>query len=223
MTGPGADGADPHGDRPLVVSGAPARAAEVAVVPVHGRGATAQGVTNLFEPQYRRGVTFLAPSAERSRWYPRAASDPIERNEPWVTSAVRALGRALEAAADAGVPPERVLLVGFSQGASVAAEAALRRPVRYGGVGVLSGTVLGPEPSARAEGATGSLEGTPVLLAGGDDDPRFEPERVRENRALFEAIGGEVTELRTPETGHAVGEEAFAALEELVDRLLERS
>ncbi|WP_255170268.1 alpha/beta hydrolase [Natrononativus amylolyticus] len=214
------DARDPHGEQELLISGAPAGAAEVAVVALHGRGATAQGVTNLFEPLYRRGVAVFAPAAERGRWYPRAADAPLEANEPWLTSAVDAVARALEAAADVGIPPERTLLVGFSQGASVAAEAALRNPMRYGGLGILSGTVLGPEPAARTIDAPGSLEGTPVLLAAGEDDPHVDVDRFRATGRLLEGLGGNVTELRTPEAGHAVSEAAFAALANRVERLL---
>lgn len=209
----------PHADQPIVVSGAPRGAADAGVVLLHGRGATAQGVTNLAKPLYRHGVTFFAPDAERSRWYPYAFDQPRERNEPHLSGALDQVDAALERARDAGLPPERVLLFGFSQGACVVCEYAARHPRRYGGIVALAGGLLGPtiDPSEYA----GSLDGTPVFLGVGADDDRVPAARVQDTAAVFESLNADVTTEIYDGVGHEVTDDEFDRANALLDRLIE--
>lgn len=217
----------PHAGQPLVTAGAPAAAAEVALVALHGRGATAQGVVNLFEPAVGHGVAVFAPEAARSRWFPRAFDAPIEANEPHLTSGVECVAAAIARAAAIDIPPERVVVAGFSQGACLAAEFARRNPDRYGGVAVLSGALpgsnedlelereleAGPETSDRDR----DLDGTPVFLGCGAEDPHVDLGRVEATAATFEALGASVTTRRYPELGHAVTDDEFDVLRALLD------
>lgn len=218
MTDPNLDGPGPHAGQPLVTAGAPAAAADVAVVACHGHGATAQGMVNLLEPIYRHGVTFLAPQANRSSWYPRPATAPRAVNEPELSSSVESVGSALESALEIGIPAERTVLVGFSQGASVVAEFVRRRPGRYGGVFLLSGGMPGgPEDDLTIRG---QLEGTPAFVGYGADDSRIDLERVAETARVLEDAGAEVTERRYPGTGHEVTDDEFEALGALLESLV---
>ncbi|MGB9963637.1 alpha/beta hydrolase [Halobacterium hubeiense] len=207
----------PHADRPVVTAGAPASVAEAVVVLLHGRGATAQGVVNLAEPLYRHGVTFVAPDAARSRWFPHSAFGPVERNEPHVSSALAAVDRVLADVREWGVPTEDVVLFGFSQGACLAAEYAARNPARYGGVAALSGGLLGDEPGAYE----GSLDGAPVFLGVGDGDPNVPVERVRETAAAFRALDADVTERVYEGVGHEVTDDEFAVVGSWLDEIVD--
>ena len=215
--------AGPHAGQPLLTAGAPALAAEAALVVCHGRGATAQGVVNLFEPTRRHGAAVFAPEAKRSRWYPRPASALRAENEPWLSSSVDCVGTALEAASDIGIPPERTVLAGFSQGACVAAEFVRREPARYGGLAVLSATLPGTndELESLSLSIDGSLEGTPVLLGYGSEDPHVDPDRVAATARVFERADGAVDERRYPETGHEVTDDEFEWVGALLDDVLE--
>jgi len=209
----------PHGGQPIVTAGAPRGATEAVVLALHGRGTTAQGVVNLFDPIARHGVTFVAPNAERSRWYPSATDAPRERNEPHLTSALAAVDAVLEHVVTAfGVPRERVVLAGFSQGACVGAEYVAGRPARYGGLAVLGGTLLGPTVDCGRY--RGSLDGTPVFVGSGTDDPHVSAERARATADCFGSLGADVTERRYDGVGHAVTDDEFAAIEGLLDGLL---
>ncbi|NIB98951.1 alpha/beta hydrolase [Halobacterium sp. R2-5] len=207
---------DPHGDRPVVTAGAPASAADAVVVLLHGRGATAQGVVNLAEPLYRHGVTFVAPDAARSRWYPYSSLAPIERNEPHVSSALAAVDGVLDDVREWGVPIEDVVLFGFSQGACVVSEYAVRTPREYGGVAALSGGLLGDEVGDY----DGSLDGTPVFLGVGDEDSNVPVERVRETAAVFRGLNGDVTERVYEGVGHEVTDDEFDVVGSWLDRIL---
>ncbi|MFU8867793.1 alpha/beta hydrolase [Natronococcus sp.] len=204
-------------EQPLVTAGAPAAAADVAVVACHGRGATAQGMVNLLEPIYRHGVAFLAPQAHRGSWYPRSATAPRAANEPALSSSVESVGAALESACDIGIPAERTVLVGFSQGASVVAEFVRRQPGRYGGVFLLSGGMPGGPEDDRS--VRGKLEGAPAFVGYGADDSRIDLERVAETGRALEDAGAEVTERRYPGVGHEVTDDEFEAIGALLESL----
>ncbi|MFC6787429.1 alpha/beta hydrolase [Halobaculum halobium] len=134
----------PHAGQPVVSAGAPRGAADAAVVCLHGRGATAQGAINLYEPVARHGVAFVAPQAARSRWFPHAADEPRERNEPHVSSALAVLEAVSERTCEVlDLPAQRVVLTGFSQGAVVVAEYAAATGGRHP-LALLSGGLLGP-------------------------------------------------------------------------------
>ncbi|MFC3478705.1 alpha/beta hydrolase [Halobacterium litoreum] len=213
------EGPDPHADQPVVSAGAPAAAADAVVLALHGRGATAQGVVNLVEPLYRHGVAVVAPQASRSRWFPHGAGEPVERNEPHVSSALAAVDRTLAEIREWGVPPERVLLFGFSQGACVASEYVARNPQRFGGVAALRGGLLGPVGETRD--FAGALDGTPVFLGVGGDDERVDAERIAETAAVFRELGGDVTERVADGVGHAVADDEFEAVGGMLDALLD--
>ncbi|WP_254809167.1 alpha/beta hydrolase [Natronosalvus amylolyticus] len=218
-----------HETQSILTAGAPARGAEIALVLLHGRGATAQGVINLFEPLYRHGLTVLAPEAYRGRWFPRSPTAPLEANEPWLTASVERVETCLERVQQIGVPPERTVVVGFSQGACVAATWAVRHPRRYGAIGVLSGVVPGAvegradaeHEKTRSREAVGSLENTPVYVGCGDADPNLSLEHVEATADTLGEAGGAVDLEIIPGVGHAVSEEAFAWLESVIDRLKE--
>jgi len=201
-----------HAGQPLLTAGAPALAADAALVLCHGRGATAQGVVNLMKPVSRHGVAILAPQADRSRWYPRPSTAPRADNEPWLSSSVDCVAAALESARAIDVPPERTVIAGFSQGACVAAEFVRRNPARYGGLAVLSGSLPGTAEEIRSSAIDGSLEETPVLLGYGEADPNVDRDHVTEAVRLFERADAAVDERCYPETGHEVTDDEFVAI-----------
>jgi phospholipase/carboxylesterase len=214
-------GPDPHADQPVVTAGAPSMAAAVGVVLVHGRGGTADGVVNLAGSFYRHGVAFFAPGASRSRWYPYDSQGAVERNEPHLSSAVRAVERALAEVDAAGIPPEKTVLFGFSQGAAVVTELLSRRPRPLGAVAVLSGGFVGPDDRASPPPETdGSLAGTPVFVGSGDADGYVPVERVRASADLFRALDGDVTERLYPGLEHGISEAEFDVIRALLDNLL---
>ncbi|WP_254545542.1 alpha/beta hydrolase [Halomarina pelagica] len=204
----------PHQRQPLASGGAPLDAADAAVVLVHGRGATAESILEMAGEFQARGVAYLAPQAAGNSWYPYSFLAPTEENEPGLSSGLRAVGDAVETAADAGIPAGRVVLVGFSQGACLASEFVARNARRYGGLAVLSGGLIGPEGTPRDY--DGSLDGTPVFLGCSDADPHIPLERVKETTRVLESLNGDVTERIYPGMGHGVNREELDAVGELV-------
>src|SRR5215472_10835565 len=192
----------PHEGQPLLSAGPELDQAWAAMVMLHGRGATAQDILTLVPELEQPGWTFLAPQAAGATWYPYPFTAPIEHNEPWLSSALAVVGEVLVRIAAAGIPSERAVLLGFSQGACLTLEFAARNARRFGGVVGLSGGLIGPDGAERHD--SGSLEGTPVFLGCSDKDPHIPGERVRHAGRTLEVLGAEVTTLLYPNLGHAV-------------------
>ncbi|MXV62842.1 phospholipase [Natronorubrum sp. JWXQ-INN-674] len=214
----GDDTAGPHQDQPLVTGGTDLEDASAALVLTHGRGATARGMLQLATEVHREGVAFLAPQAAGKTWYPNSFLAPVERNEPGRTSGLRAVGDAIEAAADAGIPTDRVMLVGFSQGACLASEFVARNPRRYGGLAALSGGLIGEELD---EEYPGDLEGTPAFLGCSDVDPHIPEERVHETADALESMNAEVTTRLYEGMGHGVNDDELEFVSEMVADLVD--
>jgi phospholipase/carboxylesterase len=209
----------PHQGKPLVTGGTDPEKADAAMVAVHGRGATARSILDLAGEVREEGLAVLAPPAERNSWYPESFLAPTEENEPGLRSGLRAVDEAVGAAVDAGLPTERVLLLGFSQGACLASEYVARNPRRYGGLAVLSGGLVGEtvDPGAYE----GDLEGTPVFLGCSDVDPHIPEERVHATAEAFGLLGAAVTERIYEGMGHGVNEDELEYVSGMVRRLLE--
>jgi predicted esterase len=199
------DERDPHGGQPVRTAGVPLNSARAAVVMIHGRGATAESILTLAPALEMPDVAFLAPQAAGGTWYPYSFLAPIERNEPGITSGMRAITRVLERVESSGLPPERTMLLGFSQGACLATEYLARHAKRYAGLASLSGGLIGPDDTPRDY--AGSLDGTPVFLGCSDIDAHVPAARVRESADVLRGLGGEVTMRLYPGMGHIVNED----------------
>jgi phospholipase/carboxylesterase len=196
---------DPHRGQPLLAAGEPLERARAAVVMIHGRGATAESILELAGPLATPSVAYLAPQAAGGAWYPRRFLEPIEQNEPWLSSALATVGDVLERLAAAGLPAERTVLLGFSQGACLALEYAARNGRRYGGVVGLSGGLIGPPGTGWDYPA--ALAGTPVFLGCSDVDFHIPKARVDESAEVMRRLGAEVEERIYRGMGHTVNQD----------------
>ena len=191
--------------------------ADAVALLVHGRGGSAAGMLDLARAIGGDGVAWLAPEARDNSWYPFSFLAPIEYNEPWLSSALALLDRLIARCGEAGLPPERVALAGFSQGACLSAEYAARRARRYGGLVLLSGGLIGPPGTPRDY--AGSMAGTPAFLGCSDVDPHIPVERVDETARVLEDLGAEVEERIYPGLGHTIVDDEVAAAREILHRI----
>ena len=214
--------AGPHQGQPILTAGTAPEQARAAMVLVHGRGASATDILQIARAVGRDGVAYLAPQAAGQTWYPQSFLQPLAANEPALSSALAAVGGTLALAAAAGIPAERMILLGFSQGACLASEFAARNARRYGGLVALSGGLIG---SGQGDGAPpddklfdygGSLGGTPVFLGCSDVDPHIPLRRVQRSTEVLRALGGEVTERIYPGMGHTVNDDELTFVRDLV-------
>jgi len=148
------------------------------VVFLHGYGADGAdllGLADVLAP-HLPGVGFLAPDASERcvgggfgfQWFPIPWLDgsPMDLAEAGLDAAAADLHGFLDARLEeAGLSPDRLVLIGFSQGAMISLHVAPRRAAALAGVVAISGRLLRPERLA-AE----AVVKPPVLLMHGDQD-----------------------------------------------------
>jgi phospholipase/carboxylesterase len=148
------------------------------VVFLHGYGADGADLLGLADPlaPHLADTLFLAPDAPEP-----CSGNPFGRQWfpiPWLdgsseTQAAEGLARAADnlnafldaRLAETGLTPDRLALIGFSQGAMMSLHVAPRRAAAVAGIVAISGRLLAPERLA-AEARVKP----PVLLIHGDQD-----------------------------------------------------
>ena len=80
-----------HQGQPVAHAGAVVSRAKAAMILLHGRGASAQGILSLAEPFAQPGIAYFAPQAAGHSWYPRSFPAPMADNEPWLSSALQVI------------------------------------------------------------------------------------------------------------------------------------
>lgn len=196
------DETHPHGGIPFHTAGVPLERAAAALILLHGRGATADDILTLYDLLDAPNLAVLAPQAAGAGWYPQRFIAPIEDNEPYLSSALARIGELVSHIESHGIPAERIVLGGFSQGACLASEFVIRNPRRWGGLIAFSGGYIGPLGVPRSP--QGSLDGTPAFLGCSDIDPHIPLQRVRETTALLQSMGAQVTEKIYRNMGHTI-------------------
>ena len=195
----------PHQGQPVRTAGIPLNEARAAMVMVHGRGATAESILALAAVFAVEAFAYLAPQASGNTWYPNSFLAPIPGNEPGITSGLRAIADVMQSIEVAGIPAERTMLLGFSQGACLSLEYSARNARRYGGIACLSGGLIGPERTPRDY--EGNYEGTPAFLGCSDTDSHIPAARVMESADVLRRMGAQVTAKLYPGMGHLVNDD----------------
>ncbi|HWY62767.1 MAG TPA: hypothetical protein VNW15_12775 [Rhizomicrobium sp.] len=141
------------------------------VVLVHGYGSDGNDLIGLAPHWQDRmpGAAFVAPNGPDPvpgspgfQWFPIARIDPQEMRKG-VESVAPLLDQFLDAElARLSLPPERLILVGFSQGTMLSLHVGLRRPVAPAAIVGLSGLLTGTPPERP--------DGPAIFLAHGDAD-----------------------------------------------------
>jgi phospholipase/carboxylesterase len=208
----------PHQGQPIRTAGEHSSSARAAVVVMHGRGARAEDILSLTDNLPQTGFAFFAPQAAENTWYPNRFLVPLSENEPWLSSALAFVGEVLAHISQAGIPLERTILLGFSQGACLTLEYAARNARRYGGLVGLSGALIGPDDTPRDY--PGSLAGTPVFLGCSDVDFHVPKERVLESAGVLRRLGGDVTERLYPNMEHTINQDELEYVGTIMQTLL---
>jgi phospholipase/carboxylesterase len=198
-------------------------APDALVVLVHGFGADGHDLIDLaamWAAAVPRAL-FVAPHAPEPcdgvpfgrQWFPlwdRSAA----QLEAGVAAAAAALGAFVAAeAARLSLPPGRVALMGFSQGAMTVLEAGLRGAVPEAAcVLAYSGGMIGAERPVAAQ--------PPVLLVHGEADEVVPAAASRATEAALRAAGVPVRALFRPGLGHGLDEVGLAAGAEVLRGVL---
>src|SRR5690606_31987247 len=130
-------------EKQFIQAGKLAAHAKKAVVLLHGRGSTAQGILSLQRHLQLEDALLLAPQATHNSWYPRSFLAPTADNQPALDSALALVDEVVAETIKLGIPSANLYFVGFSQGACLTLEYVARHAKRYGGVVAFTGGLIG--------------------------------------------------------------------------------
>ena len=146
---------------------------------------------------------------EMRAWYDIAMNDiarlPDERG---IRESQAAVEQLIARERGRGVPAERIVLAGFSQGGAIALQAGLRHASRLGGIVALS-TYLALEESLDAEAASAN-KATPIFMGHGTEDAIVPLRLAEASRAALERRGYRVAWESWPMPHAVCGEEIEA-------------
>lgn len=198
----------------MLRAGAALEKARGAMILVHGRGASAADIMTVGNELMHEGFAYLAPEAAGNAWYPLPFTAPLADNEPFLSSALEVLERLIENVTK-HVPHERLILLGFSQGACLTLEFAARHARRYGGVIAFTGGLIGPDGTPRDY--PGSFARTPVFIGSSDVDPHIKKERVEEAGQVFGRMGAKVSVKLYANMAHTVNADEIHTAAQIVE------
>lgn len=207
----------PHANQPVLRAGPAPEEADAAILFLHGRGGSAEDILSLYPELQAERCAAIAPQAAGHTWYPQTFLAPLAANQPYLDSALVLIETLLTDLISRGIGGERIVLLGFSQGACLSTEFIARHPRRYGAVLALTGGLIGPPGTPRDY--PGSLAGTSVFLGSGDPDPHVPFARVRETKELLTAMGASVELRRYPGMPHTINQDELDACRAIVRRV----
>jgi predicted esterase len=176
----------------VLETGAPKGAARMAGVLLHGRARTAEEMIELSSKLDIPGIRWIVPAADRQSWYPGKFMDPVGRNEPYLTQSMEIIDQLVqEASEDGRLPADRLIVGGFSQGACLTVEYAMRYPGKAKLLLAWTGGLFGPEgtewPIQRDQ-----LAGSRCMITGSNCDEWVPEYRTWETGKLLSELGAQV-------------------------------
>ncbi len=205
----------PHYGQPVLTTGASLANATSAMIMIHGRGGTADDILAMSNHFTKPDVAYFAPQARNFTWYPHRFITPRASNEPFLSSAQKIIADLVTHITQSGIPANKIMFIGFSQGACLSSEFVARHPQKYGGLFVLSGGLIGAD--GELTGYTGSLANTPVFLGCSDIDDHIPVERVHESADILTSLGGNVTKRIYPNMGHTINQDELDFVKSVMD------
>jgi len=148
----------------------------------------------------------------------RGADIGAEPDAAGIRASAAALGEMVDAEIARGIPAERILLAGFSQGGVIALQTGLRYPKRLAGILALS-TYLPLAETLAAEKSDVNAD-IPILLAHGSADPVIPLPLAIASRARLDSLGYEVEWHEYPGLGHGVAPQEIQHIAAWIEKVL---
>lgn len=203
-----------HRGQRVLSAGTPLAQARTAVILIHGRGASAEDIMSMAGELTGPDTAYLAPQANQNAWYPNRFFVPTTDNEPYLSSALQSVGDLVAHVQASGIASEKIVLVGFSQGACLALEYAVRSGQKWGGVAGLSGALIGPLDAPRL--LDKPLDGTPVFLGCSDVDFHIPAEHVTHSAQVLKNLNAQVTLRFYRGMGHTINQDEIETVNEML-------
>ncbi len=206
----------PHQGQPVAKHGAAIADAKTTMIMLHGRGATAQSMFPLADEFDGNNICYLAPQAHNHTWYPYSFLANTEKNQPGLSSGLQVIDDLMGRLVDEGLSKEKIILLGFSQGACLALEYAARHPQKLGGIIGLTGGLIGDE--VYPENYEGDFSNTPFFIGTSDPDPHVPIQRVYDTENILKEMNAAVTLKIYKNMGHTINEDEINLINKLVSK-----
>ena len=173
-----------------------------AVIWLHGLGADGNDFAALvpeLDLSGCPGIRFIFPHAPSMpvtvnggyvmpAWYDIRGVDLLsQQDEAGIRTSENAITALIEREIARGIPAQKIVLAGFSQGSAMALHTGLRFPQALAGIMALSGYLPLAERFA-AERSPANAH-TPIFMAHGNQDPVVDPARGAASRDLLRSLG----------------------------------
>lgn len=208
----------PHQGQPVLFRGLSVDKAKAIMVMVHGRDGSADDILLLSDSLDQFHFAYVAIQAAQNTWYPNSFLAAIPDNEPGISSGLLAIDDIVNKLFESGIGSDRIILLGFSQGACLMLDYVVRHPRKFGGIIGLSGGLIGPKGTPRKY--TGSMDGTPVFLGCSDNDIHIPKERVNETAEVFDKLDASVTKCFYPNMGHTINEDEIIEIRKIMNNMI---
>lgn len=177
----------------------------VSIIWMHGLGADGNDfvpIVNELDLSGCPGIRFVFPNAPTMpvtinggyvmrAWYDILGTDIARReDENGLRASQKSIEQLIEREKSRGIPAERIILAGFSQGCAMTLQTGLRYPEKLAGLLCLSGYV--PLRDAVATERNAANQDTPVFQAHGRADPVIQIQRAEQSRDLLTSLGYKV-------------------------------
>mmetsp|Transcript_25870 Transcript_25870/g.63676 ORF Transcript_25870/g.63676 Transcript_25870/m.63676 type:complete len:309 (-) Transcript_25870:116-1042(-) len=220
--------------KPIVVNPPEGGKATAVCIFLHGLGDTGHGWADVAQQMPFEGVKWIFPTAPTipvtlnggmamTGWYDindLSIERIVDDREMTLASAAYVASLVDDAIAQ-GVPAERIIVGGFSQGGVVALTVMLRSPVKLGGCAALS-TYLALRDDYPAALGPHALD-TPLFLAHGTADQVLRYEYGQLTASKLDTMGMKNVDFRTyPGMGHSACQEEFQHLASFISSRLEQ-
>lgn len=192
----------------IIERGLPLKIASKAIVMLHGRGGTAQGILEIVNPSWEREFYIVAPQAPSQVWYPKSFISEEEVNEPFLSQSIASIKALIDSI---NILKSDIVLMGFSQGACLSLEISSRHAEKYRGIVAFTGGLIGR--TVKEEKYEGDFKGTKVFISNGDRDPFIPLRRSELSKELMEKLGAEVTLKIYPGREHRVSKDEIEWVE----------
>mgnify|MGYP006133071371 CR=1 FL=1 len=196
------------------------------VIAIHGHGAHSQDLLGLAPFLANGRLLMVCPEAEfmlqpglpSYTWFEPTGTDLKRSPAEFERVAERVSEFIVKALRQYNGDPSRTVLLGFSQGGSLAYRIGLGAPERFAGVAALS-TWL-PEEAETAASSSEALAALPVLVQHGTNDPAIDIDRGQDSRDRLTALGVKLTYLEY-EMQHQISAESLRDLSLWCEQILE--
>jgi phospholipase/carboxylesterase len=174
----------------------------VAVIWLHGLGADGNDFVSIVRELDLRGcpgIRFIFPHAPTMpvtvnggyvmrAWYDIYGSDLVAmQDEAGLRKSQKAIELLIASEKARGIPAERIILAGFSQGCAMTLQTGLRYPEKLAGLLCLSGYL--PLHTTVAAEHSAANQATPIFMAHGRSDPVIQILRAEQSRDLLQSLG----------------------------------